>query len=157
MEECQRMLHPADYAKLSFCQYDPPLAMQTTAPTGSIFLDRLMMLERVLAVNIATLRAQKLNRKFDAGEFSSDIPRTAAVARHAFDLTDPLEAMLYIDRARWGAIDTILSLDDMFGANTVFAQMLKLKLLERKQCLNPEIGAKNYQGHYNAILDEYHA
>jgi len=72
-------------------------------------------------------------------------------------MDDPLAAKLYIDQARWGALETMLGTDNMFGVENVFAHLLKLQLLERYQRLVPETGAEKYRERYDAILDEYNS
>ena len=155
-EECHYLLSPEDAALTSYCCFDPKLAFTTVDPTGSEFIDIFMLRERVLALNLAFYRAVKLGRPVPP-EPPQDTPRTVAVARSAFDIDDPLQAKLYIDRARWGALDTMVGLDDMFGVSNIFVYLLKLQLLERYQRLNPETGLGEYRERYNAILDEYNS
>jgi hypothetical protein len=68
-------------------------------------------------------------------------------------MEDPLQAMLYIDRDRWGVLDTMIGLDDMFGVNTVFAHLLRLQLLERKERIDPVVGTQVYRECYDTILN----
>jgi len=155
-EECSYQLNPKDIALLPYCRYDPPMAVATLESTGSAFIDLLMLRERILALNLAFYRSGKLGRPVPP-EPPQDIPRTVAVARAAFEIEDPLQAKIHIDRARWDALDTMVGLDEMFGVNYVYAHLLKLHLLERYQRLNFETGLKNYQERYNTVLDEYNS
>ena len=155
-EECHFLLSPKDTAFIPYCSFDPKLAIETLEPTGSDFIDLFLLRERVLVLNLASLRAAKLGRPAPADP-PQDIPRTVSMARAAFDMDDPLEAQLYIDRARWGALDTMIGLDDMFGVNHIFVHLLKLQLLERKQRFDPAIGSRIYRERYDMILDEYNS
>jgi len=155
-EECFTLLHPDDAALTDYCYYNPKLAVESLETTGSDFIDLLMARERTLIMNLAYLRAAKLKRP-SPGEPPHDVPRAEAVAKAAFEMSDPLQATLFIDRSRWGALDTMVSVDDVFGVNNIFTYLLKLQLLERKQRLDPEIGVEVYRERYNMILDEYNS
>ena len=155
-EECNSLLNAKDAELLRYCYYDPRLAVETVDPTGSDFIDHLMARERTLILNLAYLRAARLKRT-SPGDPPHDVPRAEAVAKAAFEMDDPLEATLYIDRARWGALDTMLGLDDVFGVNNIFVHFLKLQLLERKQALLPETGTELFRDRYNSILSEYNS
>ena len=155
-EECYTLLHPKDTRLLPFCRFDPKLAVETIESTGSDFIDTFLQRERILILNLASLRAAKLRRQGPA-EVPQDIPRTVAVAKAAFEMDDPLQATLHIDRARWGALDTMVGMDDIFGLNNILVHFLKLQLLDRKQRFDPEIGAEIYKERYDTILDEYNS
>jgi len=151
--KCSSMLAPSDAALLQYCCYDPKLAVETVESTGSAFLDLLILWERVLHLNLVALRSAKLNRPLP-GEPPHDLPRAEAVARTAFGMEDPLEAELYIDRARWGALEDMVGID-YFGVNNVFAYLLKLNLLERRQLFNDENGLEKYRELYSNILNAF--
>ena len=149
------MLHEDDAGLIRYCRYDPRMAVETVKPTGSDFIDLLMARERTLALNLAYLRAARLKRP-SPGDPPHDVPRAEAVAKAAVEMDDPLEAAIYIDQARWGALDSMVGLD-MFGVNNIYAYLMKLQLLERRECFNAEKGAAGYQERYNLILNEYAA
>ena len=155
-EECSYMLNPKDAALIPYCRYNPKLAVETIEPTGSDFIDHLMLRERVLALNLAFFRAAKQRRPAPEDP-PQDIPRTVAVARAASEMDDPLQAALFIDQARWGALDTMTVPGDMFGVNNIFLHLLRLHLLERHQLFQAEIGRERYRECYNAIMDEYNS
>ena len=150
------MLNPKDAALLPYCSYDPKLAIETLEPTGSDFIDLLMLRERILALNLAFFRATKLKRHAPEDP-PQDIPRTVAVARVASEMDDPLQATLFINQARWGALDTMIESDDIFGVNNVFLHLMRLQLLEQHQRLMAEIGRERYRECYDTILDEYNS
>ena len=154
-EQCITLLHPDDSALLKYCYYDPQLVVETVHSTGSDFIDLLMLRERVLILNLAFIRANKLKRP-SPGDPPHDVPRAEARGKTAFEMDDPLEATIYIDEGRWGALDDMVGLD-IFGVNTIFAYLLKLQLLERRQLFEAEKGAANYKELYDSILNEYNS
>ena len=154
-EQCNHFLSSADIALLQYCRYDPQLAVETIHHTGSAFIDALMLRERTLNLNLAYHRAARLKRP-SPGDPPHDVPRAEAVAKAAFEMNDPLEASLYIDRSRWGALDEMVGID-YFGVNNVFAYLLKLQLLERKQSFDAKKGSAAYRELYDTILNEYNS
>ncbi|MCL1814905.1 MAG: DUF2764 domain-containing protein [Treponema sp.] len=152
---CHSLLHPDDAALLKYCCYDPILAVETVKPTGSDFIDLLMLRERVLILNLAFVRAAKLKRQ-SPEDPPQDVSHAEALGKAAFEMDDPLEAAVYIDEGRWGALDDMVGLN-LFGVNTIFAYLLKLQLLERRQLFDAEIGSGNYRDLYDSILNEYNA
>jgi len=148
---CSTNLSPGHAALLQYCRYDPKLAVDTTDSTGSPFIDLLMLRERVLNLNLVALRAAKLNR-LSPGEPPHDVPRAEAVAKAAFEIEDPFEAELYIDRARWGALDEMVGID-YFGVDNIYAYLLKLGLLERRQRFDVEKGFAQYRELYSKIVN----
>ncbi|GHV86648.1 hypothetical protein AGMMS50230_22560 [Spirochaetia bacterium] len=152
-ELCYSLLEPEDAEMVQYCRYDSQMAVETVQPTGSDFIDLLMARERTLALNLAYLRAARLKRQ-SPGDPPHDVPRAEAVAKAAFEMEDPLQASLYIDRARWGALDAMVGID-LFGVNNIFAYLMKLQLLERKQSFDTEKGSVEYRKLYDTILNEY--
>jgi hypothetical protein len=146
---CASLLSSSDAALLQYCCYNPKVAVETVQTTGSAFVDFHLLRERTLNLNLAFLRSAKLKRPIP-GEPPHDVPRAEAVAKAAFEMEDPLEAELYIDRNRWGALDDVAG-TNYFGVNNVFAYLLKLQLLERKQHLDTIKGFVVYQELYEAI------
>lgn len=154
-ELCYGLLEEDDAQLIKYCRYDPELVVLTTQPTGSDFIDLLMARERTLILNLAFHRAAKLKRP-SQGDPPHDVPRAEAVAKAAFEMDDPLEAALYIDRSRWGALDAMVGIDG-FGVNNIFAYLMKLQLLERRQNFNAEKGSAAYRERYDSILNEYNS
>ena len=154
-EHCQTILHPEDAALLKYCYYDPKLVVETVQSTGSDFIDLLMLRERVLILNLAFVRAAKLKRP-SPGDPPHDVPRAEARGKAAFEIDDPLEATIYIDEGRWGALEEMVGLN-FFGVNNIFAYLMKLQLLERRQSFDAETGAVNYKELYDSILNEYNS
>ena len=156
-EECLGVLEKKDAAYIPYCRYDPVLAAETTLPTGSPFIDKFLTYERIFILNIAGLRANKLGRPAPA-ESPQHMPRTVAMAKKAFEMDDPLQAALAIDRNRWSILDTMIDLGKVFGVNNIYIHLLKIKLLERKQILDSEAkGQEKFRECYDAILNHYYS
>ena len=149
-ELCQALLKPADFALIRYCVLDAKTAIETAGSTGSAFVDDWLTRERTLWLNLAALRAGKLHRPIPADP-PHDAPRAEAVAKAAFAMDDPLQAELYIDRARWGAVEAMIGMN-YFSVNTIFAYIIKLQLLERKQLFKTEEGFSEYKTLYAAIM-----
>jgi len=154
-EQCHNLLSKHDNALIKYCCYDPRLAVETVNPTGSAFIDFLMLRERTLNLTLANLRAAEHKRP-SPGEVSHDVPRAEALAKSVFEMDDPLEAETTLDRARWGVLEEMVGLD-YFGVNNIFSYLLKLQLLERKLRFDAVKGAANYRELYNVILNEYNS
>jgi len=154
-EQCNDQLHEDDAALLRYCSYNPLLAIETVQSIGSDFMDCHMARERTLVLNLAYLRAGKLKRP-SPGDPPHDVPRAEAVAKAAFEMDDPLEAAIFIDKSRWDALDEMVGLDP-FGVNNIFAYLMKLQLLERRQCFDAEVGAVKYKELYDSILNAYNS
>ena len=153
--QCNNLLSTKDAALIRYCYFDPKLAVETVHPTGSDFIDMLMLRERVLNLNLAFLRAARLRRS-SPGDPPHDVPRAEALAKAVIEIDDPLEAALTIDRARWGALDEMVGYDN-FSVNTIFAYLMKLQLLERKERFDAEKGAAEHRRLYDTILKEYNS
>jgi hypothetical protein len=152
-EQCAMLLSAGDYELTHYCRYDPRMAVETVQPTGSAFIDFHLLRERVLTLTLAWLRAGKLKRSNPGQEPPHDIPRTEAVAKNAFEMDDPLEAAIMMDRSRWGTLDEMVNVTDYFGANNVYAYLLKLQLLERRQRYDREKGFTEYRDLYDSIVN----
>jgi len=154
-EQCYTLLDDDDAALLRYCSYNPRLAVETDQTTGSDFIDLLLERERTLILTLAYLRAAKLKRP-SPGDPPHDAPRTEATAKAAFEMDDPLEAALFVDQARWGNLDAMLGVGG-FGVNNVYAYLMKLQLMERRQRFDAERGYTGYRTLYDTILNEYNA
>jgi len=152
---CYGLLEPEDAELLKYCYYDPQLAIETVKTTGSEFIDLLMLRERVLILNLAFVRAAKLKRP-SPEDPPHDVPRAEARGKTAFEMDDPLEATIYIDEGRWGALEDMVGLN-LFGVNNIYAHLLKLQLLERRQHFETEKGSAKYRELYDGILNEYNS
>ena len=155
-EQCYLHLKQEDADLLQYCYYDPKLAVETIVSTGSNFIDLLMLRERVLILNLACFRAAKLNRHAPVDDPPYDVPRTVAMGKTAFEMEDPLEAAIYIDKGRWESLDNAMDIN-YFGVNTIYSYLLKLQLMERRWAFDAVKGAAEYHQLYDTILNEYNS
>ena len=86
----------------------------------------------------------------NAPEYPAD---AAAAAKNALAMESPLEAELFLDKARWDAIEHLQGIST-FNENAIYAYLLKLLLMERRAAFNTEEGFTEYKALYAAILGE---
>jgi hypothetical protein len=158
----------ADAALLGRCTLDPAAppaggaAGGKAASSGSEFLDGWAAWERALRLNLARLRQQRTKREeggaagagtagagtaLEAPPYPAD---AAQAAKAACAMESPLEAEIFLDKARWNAIDTLAGFN-YFSRNTIYAYLLKLLLMERRQKFSVEEGQSEYKRIYAAI------
>ena len=170
----------ADAAVLDYCTLDPePLPpaqgsasaaasigaayTEPAPPTSSAFINRWREWERTLRLNLGRARAQKVKltvgsaRSEAATRDSSDAPEypadAVAAAKNAMALESPLEAEIFLDRARWDVIDNFQGIST-FSEDAIYAYLLKLLLMERRTAFKNEEGFTEYKALYAAILGE---
>ncbi|MDR1178810.1 MAG: hypothetical protein LBK64_08275 [Spirochaetaceae bacterium] len=138
-----------DAALLDFCVLDP--ASAPAPESRSVFLGRWLEWEKALRLNLAHFRAQKLRREFslDAPQYPVD---AAAAAKAALSMDSPLEAEFFLDKARWGVIESFEGIE-YFDRNRVYAYLLKLLLLERHGLFRAEEGFAEYRTIYASIMN----
>jgi len=108
--------------------------------------------ERVFRLNLAKTRAQKLKRDIGVSEEPPIVPLEAfqtAIRSVAGD-GSPLEMEVFIDKARWATIDSLVGFN-YFDSNNVFAYYLKLLIMERKVSFDKETGFSEYKSLYDII------
>jgi len=120
--------------------------------TASAFINRWKEWERSLRLNLARNRALKMKREgaFDAPAYPSE---AVFAAKNAMTIESPLEAEIFLDKARWDAIESFQGLNT-FSENSMYAYLLKLLLMERRMKFKTEEGYTEYKGLYTAILGE---
>ncbi|AEF82902.1 hypothetical protein [Leadbettera azotonutricia] len=137
-----------DGAILDFCVLDPD---GRQSPSG--FINQWREWEGVLRRNLGKNRAIKLKRDAgslgDAPEFPAD---AANAAKTALTMESPLEAEIFLDKARWAAIDALQGID-AFSETAMYAYLLKLLLMERRQAFKVEEGFSEYKTLYASILE----
>jgi hypothetical protein len=161
---CKTALRPQDAALLDWCTLDPdPEALllgegkagsYRDAPraTSSPFINKWRHWERALRLNLARYRAQALGQEGAAPVDPPEDPvEVGALAKAALGLESPLEAELFLDQARWNALEAMQGFD-YFGVNTIYAYLLRLLLMERRVSFNAEEGFVAYKGLYTAIM-----
>ena len=147
-------LNSGDARDLFFCTLDPVMAEQLSeAKVSSEFIKSWHNWEEVLRLNLFRLRGQKLKRDTAEQREAPELPAdAAAVAKAAINMDSPLEAELFLDKARWNAIETFEGIN-YFSEKMIFAYLLKLQLMERRQAFNTEEGFTEYKTLYASILE----
>jgi hypothetical protein len=161
-ELARSALNVQDAAVLDCCTLDPDPAgegktglayAEMAPPVSSEFINRWREWERALRLNLARSRAQKVKRE---GLQAADAPEhpagAAGAAKTALTLESPLEAELFLDKARWDAIEELQGIG-AFSENAMYAYLLKLLLMERRAAFRAEEGFSEYKGLYTAILE----
>ena len=107
--------------------------------------------ERNLRLALGVVRAQKMQKEFDAGEqnFSSKIVSAAATA---VESKTPLDAEIFLNSYRLEFLETLRPMDS-FSEEYLFYYLLKLKLLSRIRQFSTELGKSAYKNIYNSILN----
>jgi len=163
--QARSSLSASDAALLDLCILDPePPALdpqgpqkgsyaEQTAPSGSEFIDNWRNWERVLRLNLARLRSARLKREGGTLTDPPEYPVEAVnAAKAAVVLDSPLEAELFLDKARWDAIEDLQGFR-YFAINTIYAYLLKLQILERRALFKAEEGFSEYKKLYASIVD----
>ena len=124
--------------------------------TGCEFVDKWKEWERTLRLNLARYRSLKLYPNAEAIDppVVPDDAYTAAAIAFTQD-GSPLDGEILIDKARWHAID-LMTGQDYFHENNVYAYYLKLLILERRELLNAEKGFAEYKSLYAQIFERSH-
>ena len=162
---CQDLMSASDFALLALCTLDPdPLEPDASSDTQKMaytdpikssrsdFIDKWRNWERVLRLNLARFRSNRLKREWGSLLDPPDSPADAVnAAKAAAGMDSPLEAELYLDKARWEAIEGFQGLS-YFNVNTIYAYLLKLRLLERRALFKAEEGFAEYKELYTAIV-----
>jgi hypothetical protein len=147
---------PSEYGVTEGGQHSTGITYAEQAlPSGSDFIDGWREWERTLRLNLARQRAIKVKREGVALAEPPIIPADAASAAHgAMTVVDsPLEADIFLDKARWSAIESLQGVD-YFDRNMVFAYLLKLLILERRAAMQPETGFSEYKSLYASIMND---
>ena len=144
----------AEAAVLDYCTLDP---LFSASPTPSAFINRWREWERTLRLYLSRSRAQKLKFTEGSARDIADAPEYPAdavtAAKNALALESPLEAEIFLDKARWDAIENFQGIST-FSENAIYAYLLKLLLMERRTAFNNEEGFTEYKALYAAILGE---
>lgn len=107
--------------------------------------------ERSLRLALAKLRADKMNKHFDA-DIQSFSPVLLQAVRTAVEIESPMEAEKFLNKYRLDFLETLRPMDS-FSEEFVFYYGLKLKLLERIRKFDSESGETAYRNIYNSIMN----
>jgi len=139
--------------------------------SGCEFIDSWIEWERTMRLNLARHRSLKIYHDENFQKYADDskatedqdsienailpvLPADAYAAAAAVFTQDgsPLDGELLLDKARWNAID-LLTGNDYFHENNVYAYYIKLLLLERRQLFNVDDGFSEYKTLYAQIFE----
>jgi hypothetical protein len=161
-ELCGELMTAADAALLDLCVLDPFAAAAIDSgegeepkarPEASPLISGWLEWERSLRLALAKFRGQKLKRdNAQLAEPPADALDAIAVAKTAVTIDSPLEAELFLDRARWDAVEH-LQTRNYFDRDTVYGYMFKLLLLERKALFRVEEGFAEYKAIYASVME----
>jgi hypothetical protein len=159
---CRELLSASEVALLDACTLDVEAEgagvedasyREVPCATASPFIDAWRNWERALRLQLARYRAQRLKREGGAPVDPPEEPQeVVALAKAALVLDSPLEAELFLDQSRWNAIEALQG-GVYFHANTIYAYLLKLLLMERRSSFRLEEGFAEYKGLYAAIME----
>ena len=155
LELATEHMRASEAALLSLCTLDPDPdegadAEKKAVNCGSLLIKRWKEWEMALRLNLARNRAIKLKRESvpEAPEFPAE---AVLAAKSALTIESPLEAELFLDKARWDAIDALQG-NNIFSDSAMYAYLLKLLLMEKRVKFNTDIGFREYKALYDAIL-----
>lgn len=148
LELCGRFLDKKTVGMLKKLSLEPPKKLEKT---GYAVLDAWYDWERKLRLVLAQIRARKLKKDIPA-ESESDFPiEIVQTARTACGFTSPLEAELYLNKARFDVLNQLMPAD-AFSTDAVIAYAIRLKLADRIRLFDEEKGKASYKKIYEKIL-----
>lgn len=147
-ELCQRFLGKKSYIESEKLTLAPP---RNPEKTSSALVEKWNEGERSLRIALAKLRADKLNKHFEA-ETNSFSPVLLQAVRTAVEIESPMEAEKFLNKYRLDFLESLRPMDS-FSEEYVFYYGLKLKLLERIRKFDSESGETAYRNIYNSIMN----
>ncbi|MBR7149691.1 MAG: DUF2764 family protein [Oscillospiraceae bacterium] len=149
LELCQRFLSKKAVGELLGLSVVPP---REPVRSASALIEAWNEGERNLRLVLGRLRAEKMNKQFDAENTSLPVGLVQA-ARTAMELESPMEAEKFLSRFRLDFLETLRPMDS-FSEDYVFYYWLKLKLLSRISKFDTKIGEEEYKNIYNSIMNK---
>ena len=147
-ELCQRFLGKKAQGELQKLTLAPSREYEKTS---SALIGKWNEGERNLRLALARLRADKLNKRFDAETQSFPAGLLQAV-RTAVEIESPMEAEKFLNRYRLDFLESLRPMDS-FSEEFVFYYGLKLKLIERIRKFDAESGETAYRNIYDSIMN----
>ena len=148
-ELCQRFLGKKAQAELEKLTLAPP---RNPEKLSSALVEKWNESERNLRLALAKLRADKMNKHFDA-ETQSFPAGLLQAARTAVEIESPMEAEKFLNKYRLDFLETLRPMDS-FSEEFVFYYGLKLMLVERIRKFDSESGETAYRNIYDSIMNE---
>ncbi len=146
-ELCQRFLGKKAQGELKKITLAPP----RNPEKSSTLIEKWNEGERNLRLALAKLRADKMNKNFDA-ETQSFPAGLLQAARTAVEIESPMEAETFLNKYRLDFLETLRPMDS-FSEEYVFYYGLKLKLIERIRKFDSESGEAAYRNIYGSIMN----
>lgn len=147
-ELCQRFLGKKAQGEFEKLTLAPP---KNPEKSSSALVEKWNEGERALRLALAKLRAEKLNKNYDA-----DIQFVPAglmqAARTAVEIESPMEAEEFLNRCRLDFLETLRPMDS-FSEEYVFYYGIKLMLIERIRKFDSESGGTAYKNIYDSIMN----
>ena len=147
MELCECSLSNKIMCKLKKLTIGPPVNFESS---GNYFVDEWNACERDLRLALGKARANKLNKPF-ALQNATVNSELCNVVNAAVELTDPLEAEIFLLRYRLHFLENLRPLN-AFSEHFLFYYALKLKLLSRIRQFDTEFGKVTYKNIYSSIM-----
>lgn len=146
-ELCNRLLGSRAAGVLNTIKLTPKCDEK---PSGNALVDAWNKGESELRLALACVRAERMNKPLKNG--IPPLPsRTVSAARCAAEMSDPMEAELYLNRFRLDFLETLRPAD-AFSQSAVYYYGLKLKLLSRIRGFDPDRGERQYRKIYDSII-----
>ncbi len=147
-ELCQRLLGKKALIESAKLTLVPP---RNPEKSSSSLIEKWNEGESSLRLALAKLRADKLNKRFDADNqsFSSGILQAA---RTAVEIESPMEAEKFLNKYRLDFLETLRPTDS-FSEEYVYYYGLKLRLVERMRKFDAESGEAAYRNIYSSIMN----
>jgi hypothetical protein len=149
LELCERFLSKKTKEALSKLTLMPPRVCENT---GSEFLNKWNDGERNLRLVLAKIRADKMNKQFDAEKIQSAPVELLQAAREAVEIENPLEAEKFLNKYRLEFLESLRPMDS-FSEDFVFYYGLKLKIISRIKQFDKESGETAYKNIYGSIMN----
>lgn len=147
-ELCGRFLGKRALTALKSLTLAPKRA---ASPSGVPIIDAWNESERSLRLALGRIRAEKLQKSFDAG--SDPLPiECVSAAEAASAAENPMEAELKLTAYRLSALEALRPADS-FSDDYIFYYGLKLKLLLHTRQFDKTAGEEAYKKIYNSILN----
>lgn len=146
-ELCERFLGKKAQAELEKLTLVP----SRNPEKSSALIEKWNEGERNLRLALAKLRADKMNKNFDA-ETQSFPAGLLQAARTAVEIESPMEAETFLNKYRLDFLETLRPMDS-FSEEYVFYYGLKLKLIERIRKFDSESGEAAYRNIYGSIMN----